>query len=267
MKKNKFPLTAIVSLLLISVCFSCGKSSGNEPTPSPKPENPNPQTPAWDKSKTATVYVASKLEDDAIAKTEAEYQALGSYLSKKTFHAAIIDRSDINLSEATALNGGALCAFSTTKVPAFAINTYKGETVQGSSILLDSIVSQTESIFSNKLRMKVVPAKINNALGFPLATMRIQSQEQIDAIVPKTADLYTEKLLIIGTITTSLYNSLENVVKNSGQRLRLEKIKTTQTHSYTLFILSPHYWLLRQTTQETAGNIPVYCLEIETNVF
>lgn len=267
MKTTKILLIFVSTLFAILICFSCGKNSGNEPTP-PEPEKPKPQIPAWDKSKTATVYFVSKLQNTAIASTENTYKKIGDYLAKKKYHAALIHRTDIDTHDANRINGGAICAFATTKALAYAAHGYAGNTLRGTSILLDSIVAQGENVFAKTLRMKNVPTKINSDLDLPLTTMHIENQSELDAFSSDLSNLYARKLLIIATISSSIYDKLETSVKNSGQKFRLEKVKTTGTTPYTLFILSPKYWLLRETTSENiAETISAYCLQIETNVF
>lgn len=267
MKTTKIFLIFASVLFAILICFSCEKNSGNEPTPS-EPQKPNPQIPAWNKSKTATVYFVSKLQNTVVASTEDVYKKIGDYLAKKTFHAALIDRTDIDTHDVNRINGGAICAFATTKVLAYATHGYTENMLRGTSILLDSIVAQGENIFAETLRMKNIPARINSALDLPLTTMHIENQSELDAFSSDLANLYARKLLIIATISSSIYDKLETSVKKSGQKFRLEKVKTTSTNPYTLFILSPHYWLLRETTSENiVETIPAYCLQIETNVF
>lgn len=266
MKKKHifFALVSIFVSALISLS-SCGKNNGNDPLP-PEPEKPKPQIPAWDKSKTATIYFISKLDDNALTSNESDYRKLGDYLSKKTFHAAFINRSDVHINNR--FNAGAICAFAATKACAFALQAYNGNVAQGTSILVDSIVSQTEMNLSDKLSIKNIPAKINQSLDMPLSHLHIADATQIAALSQALDNIYTNKQLIIGTINASLYTTLESTIKNSGKKFRLEKVKTETSTPNNLFILSPHYWLLRETTLEKVGeNIPVYCLQIETNVF
>ncbi|MDO5664329.1 MAG: hypothetical protein Q4G63_03605 [Bacteroidia bacterium] len=266
MKTNNLFFAIIFLLLSLPIYLSsCGKGNEPEPTP-PKPEKPEPKIPAWDKSKTATIYIAAKLQNQPIATTENEFKELGDYLAKKTFHAALINSVNINVNENMPINGGAITAFASRKSFAYALHTFSENAAKGTVILTDSIVAQNETVFSESLKIKIVPAKITSLLDLPLATLFLENQEQIEAFKGKLSEIYTAKYIIIGFISSSLYSSLEAAVKNSNQKLYLEKVKTIDSPN-SIFILSPTYWLLRETIAEKTGNIPVYCLQIETNVF
>lgn len=256
-----------VALLLTLLAFAaCTK----EKPDAPEPEQPSVELPPWNKENTATIYVVSQLEDAALPLSPLEYKELGELLASKGFHAAFLDRCDVEHTNPDIINGGVICAFAARRELAYALRRCDAVRYEGMAVLVDSVALQAQSLLGKGLRLTSVPATINSKLPLPLSVLFLQNDAQVKVLATSLSTIYAAKQVIVGTVPQGLYAALEEEVKRYGANLRLERIEEEGVStSNSLFLLMPKFWVLRECTVEKFGShgVPVYCLQVEANVF
>lgn len=96
------------------------------------------------------------------------------------------------------------------------------------------------------------------------STVSIRNNEQIPNAVNTLKVAAKKGNLIVGSIRKDLFTSLEEGLKKSDFTFRLEKTEeTNSTDTYTVFVLSSHAWVLRDSKVEKAGVHNVFNLQIE----
>lgn len=256
----KYFNNTISALFLLLLLFTACSS---DPDAEPGGGDNNQQLPPWNKANTISVGFVGKLNGEPLT-TETEIKAIGNYLQSKDNHIVIIDRCDVN-SGTGSINPSVLIAATLKKVHTFARNQITGTAIEGSGVLIGHTVrKQEESKIMEDCFLKSVETRISKTQPVMFSTVCIQNNEQIPNAVNTLKIAAQKGNLIVGSIRKDLFTTLEEKLKKSDFAFRLEKAEeTSKTDVYTVFVLSSHSWVLRNSTVEKAGTHQVFNLQIE----
>ena len=148
--------------------------------------------------------------------------------------------------------------------------------MEGSSILFNHKLNSERSFkvtddcfikFINIQAKSMTDTPIN--ILVPFSTVRFESKSQIASAAAgalKTLTGISYEALIIGTVKTDLFTELQ-AVTNQIKGYSLVEATKGQESAYTLFVLGPTSWVLREMTQESvSNNLNAFCLKIESSV-
>ena len=232
----------------------------------------------WNKNKTIEVFFITELSNSSVS----EYDAIISFFQKmdKACSLGVVDRLDGNYALASSSSpeqfGPTKVAFETTRFSSFAFNRFNGSSMEGSSILFNHKLNSERSFkvtddcfikFINIQAKSMTDTPIN--ILVPFSTVRFESKSQIASAAAgalKTLTGISYEALIIGTVKTDLFTELQ-AVTNQIKGYSLVEATKGQESAYTLFVLGPTSWVLREMTQESvSNNLNAYCLKIESSV-
>lgn len=265
-------LLVLSCMCVLSSCIQEEWGVGNLPRPEGAGRG------EWNKNKTIEVYFITELADVSVSAAD----AVVSFFKKKgnACSIGVVDRLDGDYSLSSSSWGGRLSptkvAFETAHFSCFALNRFNGTKIEGSSILFNHKINSEESFrVTDDCYIKFIniqaKAMTENSINImvPFSTVRFEQKEQIDAAVAgalKTLSGNAYGALIVGTVKTDLLSDLQTAV-SKVEGYALEEATKGQETEYTLFVLGPKSWVLREMTKESvSGNLNVYCLRIEASV-
>lgn len=232
----------------------------------------------WNKNKTIEVYFITELNDASVS----AYDAVISFFRNKgnTCSLGVVDRLDGDYSLSSSYRkeqfGPTKVAFETAHFSSFALNKFNGTKMEGSSIFFNHKINSEQSFqVTDDCFMKFIniqaKSMVENPVDIlvPFSTVRFDSKEQITAAASgalKTLSGTSYSALVVGTVKTELFSELQ-AVAGQIEGYSLEEATKGQETEYTVFVLGPKSWVLREMTKESvSGNLNVYCLRIEASV-
>lgn len=257
-------LTCFLTLSILSACSKKEKTTG----PSTEaPVSTKEELPDWNKSKTAVLYFFTTLKDQPLGTTAEIYHNISEQLKDtSSYRVVLLDRSDINTS--TAINGCSILAAATNMVPMYNLNKYKGNIAEGTGILVKETIQQQDSYeIAADCRLKRFNTFAVKGVEWPLATVRFETQSQINAATNILSSSISQNTVIIGSTTVDIFDKIKEKVTTLSKTYRVQKV-TENTNGYVVFYISPKYWVLREAVQSTVyGEVQMIKLSIEANVF
>lgn len=227
----------------------------------------------WNKNKTVDFYFISALND----KTIGNYNAISNFINSKNeeISIAIVDRSDVenyqraDVSIVSPTNLSVL----TNKFSSFAFQKYTDTSIEGSTILFNHKINSEECFkVKDDCYIKFVPIMTKSNVQTPVnilvpfATIRFNTKEQVNVSTASLQEVASKhNAVIIGTIKKNLIADLEKQTTSlKGYKLSFA-IKDAE-NDYTIFILAPSSWVLRETVPNGIGNLNAYKISIEASV-
>ena len=263
---NTYFTKFISFFFFVSFFVSCNKKDTDPLPPEPTPPDEKP-LPAWDHSKTAVVYFISTLKDTQLGVNEGDYEAIAAAVKDTAAYAvALLDRCDVNTS--SNLNGLSIAAANTGLLPLFALNKYSGNVAEGTGILIkNTILKQDDYPITDGCRIKTLNTFVNASTPFPVATVRMVNDTDVADANGTLAKVINDNNVVIGTITTAQFDKLKQKVQTIRNTYRIEKV-SQNTDGYTIFYLSPRYWVLREVLSANVNSqVQSFRMSIEANVF
>ncbi|MBQ8047335.1 MAG: hypothetical protein IJ196_05360 [Prevotella sp.] len=264
MKKNIIWMALLMGGWLFTAC-------GGSDAPD-TPDNPGtpdkPVTQEWNKENTLNVCYITSLSE---ASSAGNVEKAADYLKAKGCTPAIVDRTDVlNYADQSACqNTSTQLSFLSAKFCSFVMEGYKGNDIQGSTVVLGHKINTVESeTIGDGCFMQYVKtqgksiAKANKTIVLPLAMVKISAKEQVagavNAVKKFSASAY--KAVVVGEVKTSIADDLK------AQLATLPAMKLTLVEpagEYTIFMTTGESYILRSTATETVGTQTAYTLSIE----
>lgn len=256
----------ILYMVILSFCMTtCTKNGGDTPGPPPPPaEKP---LPAWNPSQTSVLYFFTTLKDQALGTTVDVYNSISHVLADTaSYRLVMLDRSDVNTT--AALNGVSIVARATNMFPMFGLHKYKGETAEGTGILVKETIGQQKDYeIATDCRLKTFQTFSKPDMEWPLATVRFDNETQLAAATQQLSMAISQNRVMVGTIQAHLFTKLRTQIGTYSSSYRVEKA-SQNNEGYTIFYASPKYWVLREAVAIPVGtSVQAYKLSIEGNVF
>lgn len=266
--KNKYISIAFcLGCMLLSSCIK--EDWGVIPQNESMAENGN----EWNKNKTIDVYFVTDLKDQQAN----NIPAIADYLkTTKDFSIAVVDRTDVEYYSWSdyATNHSTELMLAANRFSTFAFNRYTDMNIEGSTVLFNhKINSATSFKVTDDCYIQLVPvlAKSNVEtpvdIEVPFATTRFNSEDQVSAATEALKSLSdnTHQAVIIGTVKTTAVEKLKAAAESISGYAYTPVIKD-ESNAYSLFMIAPKSWVLRETEMKSTGGSNAYHLSIEASV-
>uniref|UniRef100_A0AB33JPX7 Lipoprotein n=1 Tax=Prevotella sp. GTC17262 TaxID=3236797 RepID=A0AB33JPX7_9BACT len=266
--KNKY--ISIAFCLACMLLSSCIKEDWGV---IPETDNITETDKGWNKNKTIDVYFVTDLKDEMAN----NIPAIADYLNTtKEFSIAVVDRTDVEYFKWAdfARNYSTELMLAVNRFSTFAFNRFGDMNIEGSTILFNHKINSAESYkVTDDCYIQLVPilAKSNVEtpvnIEVPFATTRFSSEAQISAATDafKTLSDNTHQAVIVGTVKTSAVEKLKAVAGSISGYAYTPVVKD-ESNDYSLFMIAPKSWVLRETEMKSTGGSNAYHLSIEASV-
>lgn len=244
-------------------CSSDDETVKKEPPKPPKKEEQG-VIPEWNKANTASVYFVSKFNDKPISKIN--YPEISTFLKEKSFHAIIIDRSDINLN--SGFNGGVTVVDALKKYSVYNLLEIKEPYIKGTTIIFNNPLNRFSTYKINtKSQLTTIDVLLKKEINIPLAITTLSSEAQFTDAKKLISRMVSENKVVLLKAKSSLLDLLKSTTKKINTKYRVQEFSTQK--EYSIVIVCPKYWLPRKVekVKSLSDNLQVYNMQIEANVF
>lgn len=243
----------------------------------------------------ATIHFVSKLTDASIGSSDSDYAAINNYfastLNKKNGSwMGIVERTDVTYSASYMSNRGVTLGDISDHWSFFALNKMSGLTsFEGSTVLFNapstSIISYelgTDSriyAFSPTMEgLRTNEDGTTTAVSFPIYLRygRIETASNVSAFLGSDAAFVGSEgvfkelrgdamnMLLVGTVKSNLFSSLESGVTQLDPDFRVVAVSGTESKDYTVFLLfEKRFWQLDECSSTSLGNgVEAYSISV-----
>lgn len=247
--------------ILLTACtlfFSCGDDQASG-------DDGDDNIPVWNKENTTHICFISKFNNEPLISTDSENGQIRSDIQSAKAQVVLLDRCDV--SYGTKITNPLLPIAKDLKlIPVFAKNKLTGTGCEGSGLLLPHTLRKQDEIkVSQDCYLKTVDTRISstNNQEMVVSTISLQTDEHVNNAKSYLNAAIKQGHVIVGTINSERYGTLEKLLQENASSLRLEKIALTQNVSQQIFILTSKAWILRDSDTETNGKLHRIHLQIE----
>lgn len=252
---NKEKLRLILAAGLVIVLMSCRKG-----------DDPEPQLPDWNKNRTTTIQVYSRLNNAPLmSQGENDASPVSSRIRSAQHSVALLDRADVSLTGGSMGNPAVYLAAASQKVPLFSLNRFSAQTAEGNGVLIGHTYVRSDIMpLSGGTSFLKADTRANASIAMTFATVSFDASGQIDAGANAIISNITESTVVVGLVNKELVDLLK--AKFSNPVYRFETLTSSKASaSRAVYVVSSKKWILRETTESTVGNngISVFDLQIE----
>lgn len=240
--------------LSLTVCISCGKG-----------DDPAGELPDWNKNRTATIQLYSRLNNEPLFNT-ADYSQVLSSVRSNLHQVAVLHRADVVYGTAAIVNPTISIASEAGKVPFFARNRYSGDKAEGSGVLIGHTVSEMKTIpISSGCSWFSVPTRANLSIAMIFATVTFDNESQLSPGAEVIRKNLNDGTVLVGVVSKTLKDKLASEFSAGSYRFEIVESTGNQVNQL-VFVLTTLKWVLRQHTETPVGTDGVlnFNLQIES---